>query len=250
MINVIGGGRMGKAISSLLEKNGTRCTVTGRYDNLSERLAFSEIIFICTKPIDTPNIISVINSEPDISNKLIVSCVSGIPMKVFEGKKQRKDNQQNSNVIRMMANLPIAVGSGTITYSVNKHVSWKFIEKFLTITKGPYKLLVQDEKLLDVSTVLTGCYPAIFAFLAEESLSFGQENGFTKEESLQLFSQTILGTLKILENKSTDAIIQEVCSPGGITLASLRYLESENVNNSLRTSFNLALEKVEKISKN
>lgn len=237
-IGVIGAaGNMGKAVTSLLKKNNffpLLSDVKENYCNTETLIENSNVIFICVKPIEMKSVLNQFSNED--SNKLIISCVAGVSMKNIE-------NEIFSPIVRCMMNLPVATGEGTITYIKNSKVTPVHNYTLSKILKGPKFFPVEKEKLIDVSTVLSGCLPGFAAYLSNEYINFGIRNGFTYEESLELYTSTIEGTMNMLRSSSSSDIIAKVSSPNGITVKGIEVLDNYKIRHILRTSLETAYQK-------
>lgn len=86
---------------------------------------------------------------------------------------------------------------------------------------------IGSENLLDAVTGLSGSGPA-YGFIAIESLADGGVNmGLPRDLALKLAAQTLLGAAKmVLESgKHPGQLKDDVCSPGGTTIAAVQSLE-------------------------
>ena len=127
--------------------------------------------------------------------------------------------------IRMMPNMPVAVGEGTILYTAEAEQA--AIDGFCALFAKAGKLYAMEEKLIDAGSALSGCGPA-FAFLFIEALADGAVKcGMPRALAEQLAANTLLGSAKmVLESeKHPGALKDAVCSPGGSTIAGVAALE-------------------------
>ena len=247
-VGIIGCGNLGSAVARLISKNlsfGDHLTISDpnssskqlkelqNFKKVSNResISSSDILFLCTKPTDIVKVLDDINSshiEKNISppsDQLIVSCAAGISLNYLQACLDL-----NYPIIRMMTNLPIAHHQGAITYITGPFLPKETISsKFIEIMKGPMLLRVGNEKLLDVSTVLTGCMPAYTAFLSEEMIEFGISQGFTYEQSRDLYRATVTGTMEMLKHSTSEEIIDAVSSPNGVTAQGISFLETSGI---------------------
>lgn len=134
-------------------------------------------------------------------------------------------------VIRIMPNLPVSVGEGMILYTPTEDVKEEELKSFLDMMKNAGRLMRLDESLIDAGTSVSGCGPA-FACMVIDALSQGGENcGLSREDSLLLAEQTLIGTSKLLMESKGDptALRDAVCSPGGSTIEGVRSLDKDGV---------------------
>ena len=101
-----------------------------------------------------------------------------------------------------------------------------------------------DEKLLDVVSVLAVCGPAYFFLLMEMLQNVTEGMGVDKESARILILQTAFGASRMaLEaNLTPQELKDQIISPNGITEVAVEYLE----NNNLRELFKKATEEAKK----
>jgi pyrroline-5-carboxylate reductase len=240
-IGIIGCGNLGTAVARLVTRNlniNDRLLVADinlkkdfQQASNTEVIKQSDILFLCSKPNDIKNIVDEINtilfhkSKNFPYDRLIVSCAAGISLDTLQ-----TSIEYSYPLIRIMTNLPISFGKGSITYMTgNTRPTDITMRKFMEIIKGPLLLPVGNEKLLDVSTVLTGCMPAFASFLSEEMIEFGISQGLTYEQSRDLYIATVSGTMEMLKTNTSEEIIDAVSSPNGVTAKGISYLETSGI---------------------
>ena len=247
-IGIIGAGNLGGAIAKLLHSNGYKKIMMADYRDLDIFSDFkrysniaviqnSDILFLSVKPNNIEKVLDEINysktfQSNNVPNQLIVSCIAGVNINFLESYLNLK-----YPILRMMSNLPITYGKGSITYLANEIADDDLINQFIKLCSGPLFIEIskENEHLIDVSTILTGSMPAYLSFLSQIFIDFGNENGFSPEESRDLFVATLEGTKKMLESKSTKEVISSVSSPNGITAKGISYLESSEIHSILST---------------
>jgi pyrroline-5-carboxylate reductase len=104
-----------------------------------------------------------------------------------------------------------------------------------------------NEELMDVVTALSGSGPAYMFIVLDALADGGVKMGLTRQLALRLAVQTMLGSARMvideLDNHPASKHImkmkEEVCSPGGSTIAGVTELESH----SIRAAFIRCIEK-------
>lgn len=127
--------------------------------------------------------------------------------------------------IRMMPNMPVSAGAGTILYS--SMAGGEATDTFRRLFAEAGGLYEIDEKLMDAGSALSGCGPA-FAFMFIEALADGGVKcGLPRALAEELAANTLLGSAKLaLESpQSPGALKDAVCSPGGSTIEGVAALE-------------------------
>ena len=128
-------------------------------------------------------------------------------------------------VIRIMPNLPCALGVGVILYSTmgtSNEDKNAFVKDFCLAG-----LLDEiDEKDMDGASALTGCGPAFVYYFAEGLIRGTTECGLSEERARKYAAQTILGGAKaLLTGENPEALRKKVCSPKGTTLEGIAALD-------------------------
>ncbi|MBR6014243.1 MAG: pyrroline-5-carboxylate reductase [Selenomonadaceae bacterium] len=197
-----------------------------------------KILIIAVKPKDAAATLSELQSKVN-SETLIFSVVAGLKREVLE-----KFFPKNA-VVRIMPNVPIAVGEGMTCYAPNKNcldTDKNLAEKFWSSVGRAVEV---DEKLMDAVTGLSGSGPA-YAFLVIDALSDGGvAAGLPRNISIELAAQTLLGAAKmVLETgEHPDALRDRVTSPAGTTIEGVRVLERGGVRSSFIEAVLSATEK-------
>ncbi len=131
--------------------------------------------------------------------------------------------------IRIMPNTPAEVGEGMILYApVN--VDNATLQAFLTAFAPCGKLLEIAEDKIDAASALSGCGPA-FCYMFMEALADGAvECGIPRDQAILLAAQTAVGSAKmVLKYKNPGTLKDNVCSPGGTTIAGVHALEKNGM---------------------
>lgn len=239
-IGIIGaGGRLGSALTNLVLKNNHTPLLSFSHSTNEKNKNFlkttkhiipeSDILFLCVKPKDVENVLDEINKYP-LGHFLVVSCAASIPFNFIESKLNKK-----CKVVRIMPNLPIVNGKGVITYFPSRKINKSEHNVLMEILKGPKIFEVREEEKLNISTVLTGSMPAFIAYVVKAHLNCFTTH-FNEVEALELYIATMEGTLDMLRTQSSDEIIKNVSSPGGITEKGIKILEDSKVNSIIEDS--------------
>lgn len=129
------------------------------------------------------------------------------------------------SVIRIMPNLPCALGVGTVLYST-MGTSNTEEETFKRDFSSAGLIDKIDENVMDGASALSGCGPAFVYYFAESLIEGALACGVEKEKATAYAVQTILGGAKMLQTGEDPATLrQKVCSPKGTTLEGIKALE-------------------------
>jgi pyrroline-5-carboxylate reductase len=130
-------------------------------------------------------------------------------------------------VVRAMPNTPAAIGRG-ITVAVaanNVSTAHRAVADALLRATGSVEW-IDDEKLMDAVTAVSGSGPAYVFLLAEQLARAGVEAGLPPELATRLARETVAGSGELLHRSevSSATLRQNVTSPGGTTAAALEVL--------------------------
>ena len=130
-------------------------------------------------------------------------------------------------VIRIMPNLPVSVGQGTVLLSRDENVKEEKAQEFAALLAPAGLVLPMAEALIDAGSAVSGCGPAYACLFMEALADGGVACGMTRADALRCAAQTLLGTAAVvLETGIHPAQLKDnVCSPGGTTIAGVRALE-------------------------
>jgi len=182
--------------------------------DIGELADFSDIIFLCVKP----NMIQTVSSEINAEGKAVVSIAAGV-----RADDLYKYLPDGTRVMRIMPNTPLMVGKGAIC--VQKDHDFKALEREFVYDIFSHLGIVEevDGALMDAVTGISGSGPAYVYLFMDSMAQAGQKNGLEYSQALRLAIQTFEGACEMLKKtgKSPSGLIDDVCSPGGTTLAAM-----------------------------
>ena len=142
----------------------------------------------------------------------------------------------DARIVRAMPNTPALLGEG-MTGVCYDQTSFSFEEKDviakLFSSFGKYKLV--DERLMSAVTCVSGSSPAYVYMFIEALADSAVKYGMPREAAYEMAAQTVAGAAKmVLETKEHPAKLKDqVCSPGGTTIAGGAALEECGFRNSI-----------------
>jgi pyrroline-5-carboxylate reductase len=162
---------------------------------------------------------------------LVVSIMAGMPIAAIEAVC-------GGSVVRAMPNTPAAIGRGITVAVAAKNVSaaQRAVADALLRATGSVEW-VDDEKLMDAVTAVSGSGPAYIFLLAEELARAGVEAGLPPDLATKLARETVAGSGELLHRSelASATLRQNVTSPGGTTAAALEVLMGPDGMQSLLT---------------
>ena len=265
VIGFIGAGNMGEAlIRGLLGSKKVKPAQIIVCDPLKKRLTYMsetykvgvanknvevvrkvDILILAVKPNIVRKVLEEVRGEL-LKDKLLISIAAGITTDMIT------DNLLHPVAIaRVMPNTPAIVQEGASAIFLGEHVTKDakdvVIEIFSSIGKS---VLIEDEKLMDAVTGLSGSGPA-FVFLFIEALTDGGvKEGLKREVASLLAVQTVYGAAKLVKesSKHLGELKDMVTSPGGTTIAGLHILEKKGLRGVMMEAVEVATRRSKELS--
>jgi pyrroline-5-carboxylate reductase len=128
--------------------------------------------------------------------------------------------------VRAMPNTPASIGRGiTVAVPLRITAAQRDLAHRLLAATGTVEW-VEDERLMDAVTAVSGSGPAYIFLLAEALAEAGAAAGLPRELADKLARETVAGSGELLHRSSLDAVTlrENVTSPGGTTAAALGVL--------------------------
>jgi pyrroline-5-carboxylate reductase len=205
----------------------------------------SEIIFLAVKPQVMAEVL--LELKPMLTAKhLVVSVAAGVTLTQLSailGNKVR--------LIRVMPNTPILVGAGAAGFCLGAKATFDDAELVQRILNTLGKAVELPERLIDAVTGLSASGPAYIAVVIEALADGGVRVGLSREIAMQLATQTVYGTAKmLLETGLHPALLKDmVASPGGTTIAGLHAMERAGVRCGLMDAVVAASQRAAELGK-
>lgn len=155
--------------------------------------------------------------------------------------------KEGVKVVRSMPNTPALVGEGMSGVCFSKD---KFTQEEKSFINGLFssfgRYVVVEEHLMDAVVCASGSSPAYVFLLIEALADSIVKYGISRTQAYELVAQTVLGAAKmVLDTKQHPAVLKDnVCSPGGTTIAGLAALEEHGFRNAIMKATDACYEKV------
>ena len=108
-----------------------------------------------------------------------------------------------------------------------------------------------SETELDTATAIHGSSPAYVYMKMDALADAGVRHGLTKENALKLAAKAVEGSAKMVLETSIhpEQLKDNVCSPGGTTIAAVRELERTGFKESLHAAVDACLKRNKEMQK-
>lgn len=256
-IAVLGAGNMGSALLGGMIKAGVvatgdvRATVKSeaRAAALRERLAVAataggnvaaaegaDIVVLAVKPGVVPKVVREIRDVLH-ENQILISLAAALPISVIEDAAACA-----MPVFRAMPNIPVLVEEGAIGICHNGRATQEHRALVERIFAAVGVTAFVEEEQMDAVTALSGSGPAYIYMVIEAMMAAGMKMGLSREVSLRLSEQTVLGAAKhARESDLHPAILRDqVITPGGTTIAAIHELERHGLRSMLISAIEAA----------
>ena len=194
-----------------------------------------DYIFLGVKPQMMQEMLA--DLAPHLANKpVLITMAAGLTT------EQIRSWAGDCPVIRIMPNTPVAVGEGMTLYTATPDVTASQLDGFVQMMAQSGKLCHLPESLIDSGCAVSGCGPAFVYLFIEALTAGGVEKGLSREQSLQLAAQTVLGAAQMVLETGRDPIPLKdaVCSPGGATLQGVAALERGDLHGTVLSAVDAA----------
>lgn len=240
-LGVIGGGVMAEAIvSRLIEQQQYAPSEILISDPVAQRrgvltqtygvnttaengeVAQSEVLLLAIKPQVFSVIAEELHSIVHPEGQLVLSILAGVTLSKLDSGLPRRA------ILRAMPNTPATVGAGITALAAGAMVTPDQMEIAQNLFGAIGDVVVVPESLMDAVTGLSGSGPAYVALLIEALADGGVAAGLPRNIAQQLALQTVRGTAELLHitQRHPAVLKDQVCSPGGTTIAGVKALEN------------------------
>lgn len=203
------------AVMALADKGISLNPSAGGIENLAAAI-------IAVKPQVAPEALPAVRSLL-AAETVAISIMAGRTLDFLE------KNLGEAAIVRAMPNTPAAIGRGITVAVANKRVNaaQRALAHKLLAASGAVEW-VEDEKLLDAVTAVSGSGPAYVFLLAETLARAGVAAGLPESLAAKLARETVAGSGELLHrsSESAETLRKNVTSPGGTTAAALEILMS------------------------
>jgi pyrroline-5-carboxylate reductase len=212
-------------------------------DNVAA-VAGAALVLVAVKPKDVAALLAQVGPAlaPGV---VVVSVVAGLDTAAFEAALPA-----GTRVVRTMPNTPAQIGAGVTAISAGTAASDDDLALVERLLAGTGLVIRVAEKDQNAVSALSGSGPAYVFYVVDALAEAGVLLGLTRATALQIATQTVLGSARLLdETGEHPAILREkVSSPGGTTVAALRRLDAGGVRAAFLDALEAARDRSEEIA--
>lgn len=221
------------------------CTVA---ESANQAAAQADILFLGVKPHQMGSVLEEL--RPTLAGRgdggpVLVSMAAGVSL-----ARLKELAGLDLPVVRIMPNTPCAIGKGIVFVTPAADVEPGQVARVKALLAAAGSLLDLDESLMDAGGVIAGCTPA-WAYLFIEGLADGAvAAGMPRAQALACAAGAVEGAAALVREsgKHPGQLKDEVCSPGGSTIAGVRALERHGVRGAAMDAVLAACERTAEMS--
>jgi pyrroline-5-carboxylate reductase len=185
----------------------------------------ADVLVLAVKPQDMKTALAPL--APAARDKLVISIAAGVRVEALS-----RWLQGHRRLVRCMPNTPALIGAGIAALYALPEVSVPERQMAQTLLGAVGEVVwVDEERLLDPVTAVSGSGPAYVFWFIEQLASSGIKLGLSREVSHQLALHTVLGAAKLAaqSNQPPAELRKQVTSKGGTTEAALKVFDQEKL---------------------
>jgi pyrroline-5-carboxylate reductase len=253
---VVGGGRMGEAITKGLIDAGSldaeRVVIAepdpqrretlhathhvGVAAHASEAVYAADIVLLAVKPQVLDGVVRELAGA--LGRALVVSIAAGVSIARLETLLP-----PGTPVVRVMPNTPAMVRVGMSVVSGGSEADAEHVDLVRSLFAELGDAIVLDERFQDAAGAISGCGPAYVALFVDALARAGVRHGLARDVAQRLAVQTLVGTAELIRatGQHPEQLIDAVTSPGGTTIAALEVLEARGFRAALADAVSAAV---------
>jgi pyrroline-5-carboxylate reductase len=212
----------------------------------ADRLATTDVLLVCVKPKQAPQVIEALLRADLRRDTLLVSILAGVTTTRLEQLLDLPNPW-----VRAMPNTPCVVGEGMTVVAGGTHATDAHLELAQRIFSSVGRCRIVDESYCNAVTALSGSGPAYMYLMMEALADAGVRVGLPRDLALQLVAQTMLGSARmVLEtNRHPASLRDDVTTPAGCTIGGVLMLEDGKIRSVLARAVEEATRIVEQLGK-
>ena len=157
--------------------------------------------------------------------KVLVSMAAGV--RIGDMRPHLKKAGYDVPILRIMPNTCVAIGQGMTAVCMEEWVDEAVLEEVEEILSATGKVDRVPESLFDQFSALAGCGPAFVDLFIEALADGAVSTGLPRKQAVEYAARMAQGAAALVleSGKHPGQLKDEVCSPGGSTIAGVAELE-------------------------
>lgn len=206
-----------------------------------------DVVILAVKVNTLKSVLHAMTDALQTYHPLLISIAAGVEIASLENSVGK-----NIGIVRAMPNTPALLRAGMTALIANKAVTVEQQQLAEAILRAVGAIVwLQDERLMDVVTALSGSGPAYFFLIIEALQHAGEKLGLSAEVAKLLTIQTAQGAVRMALQDNTDVkkLRKQVTSPGGTTECAVNVLEDHQLRDTLFAALKAATLRAKELAK-
>lgn len=243
-IKKVGGGKVAVSCSSEESTTAKAAKLGCAAAHAEDVIADSRYVFLGVKPQMLRSVVQSLEKPLHEAETVFVSMIAGVSLDTL-AQLLGADRK----IIRIMPNTACAVGQGVLLVCANANVTAQELAGFEEMMEHSGVVDRIDEKLIDAASAVSGCGPAYAYMFIEALADGGVKCGLPRAKAIRYAALMLLGSAEMVlqSGKHPELLKDEVCSPGGSTIAGVAALEEHSFRSACIDAVDAAYEKTKKL---
>ena len=197
----------------------------------------ADVLVLAVKPQDMRRALASLGAP--VGGKLVISIAAGVRIASLS-----RWLGGHRKIVRCMPNTPALIAAGISALFAPAEVSPEERRRAETVLAAAGEVVwVDDERLIDVVTAVSGNGPAYVFWLMEQLAAFAERSGIPPQDAQRLALHTVLGAAKLAAGSAEppSALRRNVTSRGGTTEAALKAFDAEQLAERLARALEAAV---------
>lgn len=208
-----------------------------------ELVSKSDLVLLAVKPHDVEEALKG-TSEQFRRGKILMSVAAGRTIPFLEALFSFE-----VAVIRLMPNVAVTVGAGTIAFAAGGNVDQETEEQVCELLAPLGRVVPLPERLFAAATAIGGSGPGFMALIIDAFIDAGVMAGLPVGAARELTYSMLSGTSRLLSETGISPVElrHSVTSPAGTTAAGLAQLERDGARSAIIDAVQAAYERAHKL---
>ena len=183
-----------------------------------------DTLVLAVKPQVLPAVLPALSATLHRSRPLVISIAAGKTLASLEELMG-----EGLPLVRVMPNINAKVNESISAFCGNRLTEEGHKAVVRRIFEAVGEVVELEEKLFSAFSVIASCSPAYTLLYVDALAQAGVQFGIPKPLALKIASQAVLGTTRLLQEMGEHprALADQVCSPGGTTIAGVCSLQKD-----------------------
>lgn len=218
----------------------TQFGIKGTADN-QEVWDQSDVIILAVKPYQVEEVLGELSK---VHSPFVISVAAGVT------NAQLSLYLSEANFVRTMPNLNAQVGEGITAIVENPAIEQSRLDQTKEIFEAVGEVVELPESQMGPFIALAGSSPALVFMFIDTLARAAVKYGISKDKATEIAAQAVLGSARtvLTSDQSPWNLIDQVSSPGGITVDGILSLLQNDFSSSIIQSVDAMVEKNEQLS--